>query len=685
MSSQYATSTSTVTVSGTLSNHTGSAIPGIIVQAQTSTVSFNYRSQMTTFAAGGGFPSGLGQAGPPGDLPASLASGATERWTVSFPAAAYYSGFGVYPIEVQAAPAGSSLQATAETFLPFWPGTSSATKIFPLRISWIWPLIDAPQQGACPQTLGTAMALSGSLAANGRLSTLLRTGAPWAAKDNLTWAIDPALLDDANVMTHPYSTGGNSTCTGRTPHKTPSAAATTWLSELRTDTAGKAAFATAYGDADASSLSHNGLDANLRSAYQVGNAVASKILPDTFGAAGSGSGTAGSLAAAWPAGGTADTGVLSSLASDGGINTVVLSSEGLLTSAPYFDNALARAKTGNGTSMSVLLADSGISGILGSASPGDSAAARFAITQDFLAQTAMILAQATCCQRYLVVAPPAGWDPSAAEAADLLKLTKNAPWLRATGLRTLASQAARVAVRKLPRQVSKAEFSAAYIAHIESLNANLSLYKNLLSRPSPRYLSSLDAAAAAAESAAWRGSGSPGGWLALTKLDDFLTEQESRVKILASSKFLLAGTSGTTPVSVTNSLDVPVQVRVVASAPPGSQLRVSFDELRLVQAHRTTTVRIPLTSSAIGTTTMQLELETGNGTLLTGSAKSLSVQVTRFGRTLLVIIVGALGVLVLTAVVQLRRRRRATAGRGGAGGDRPDDKAHSRAHAGGAG
>ncbi len=242
----------------------------------------------------------------------------------------------------------------------------------PLKVAWIWPLIDTPQQGACPQTLATN-SLSGGFAANGRLSTLLDAGLQWASKDDLTWAIDPALLSDATVMTHAYFTGGNAGCTDRT--KLPaSAAATGWLSKLA-GTAGQPAFLTPYADVDAAALSHAGLNADLASAYQLGDAEASKILPSTFGSSADGTGTGTALAVAWPAGGTADAGTLTSLARAGGINTVVLNSGELATSTPPYDNALARTKTSAGASMSALLADSGITAILGSASAGSSAGA----------------------------------------------------------------------------------------------------------------------------------------------------------------------------------------------------------------------------------------------------------------------------------------------------------------------
>ena len=74
-------------------------------------------------------------------------------------------------------------------------------------------------------------------------------------------------------------------------------------------------------------------------------------------------------------------------------------------------------------------------------------------------------------------------------------------------------------------------------------------------------------------SAAWRGSGSPGGGRAIAQLADYLLDSEHKVQIITGKKLFLTGTSGETPVSVRNCLNLPVQVRVVASTPPAASFR----------------------------------------------------------------------------------------------------------------
>src|SRR3984957_549772 len=661
MTPQVARPGNTVTVTGTLANHTGSAISGITVQAQTSTVLFNGRAEMASFTANGSYPSQLLPAGTP-ETPRTVSNGATVRWSVSFPAATFYHLFGVFPLQVRAVAPRGGYTAAARTFLPFWPGGTAASQPQQLQVAWIWPLVDTPQQGACTQTLATSR-LAGSVASGGRLSTLLGAGATWAQDDQLTWNIDPALLSDVSVMTRQYFTPGNAACTGRFTQKA-SPAASEWLTRLRTATAGQPAFLTPYATVDVAALSHAGLDAGIRTAYQLGDTVAGQILPQTFGASSGGTGDGSVRKTAWPADGLADAGVVTSLRIDGGITTVVLGSGEMSSSTPGYDNALGRTTSGIGTPVSVLLADSGITSLLGSAAAAPTEAGEFAFIQDFLAQTAMISSEAPNLARSLVIAPPTDWDPSPAEAAALLSITGNTPWLRSVALSALAAQTTTLPSTPLPaKQVNRGELSATYIDHVRQVQASAALFTDLLYRPPARTVMSLEAAVAATQSAAWRGSGSPGGWLAIGQLSDYLSYSEHKVQIVpASKKIFLAGTSGETPVSVRNGLGWPVQVRVVASTSLGSQLEVGpFNSLLTVQGDKTNTVRMPVHSATIGTSTVQLQLVTEDGAPLTWTAQPLSGEVTRFGRSLLIIIGGALGILVLTSVFRLRRKRKTKA------------------------
>jgi Family of unknown function (DUF6049) len=198
------------------------------------------------------------------------------------------------------------------------------------------------------------------------------------------------------------------------------------------------------------------------------------------------------------------------------------------------------------------------------------------------------------------------------------------------------------------------------------VQGSVSLFKGILYQPPARQLNQLDEAVATLESSAWRGSGLPGGWLAMTQLTGYLRDSERKVVMIASKKLLLAGQSGETPVSVQNGLGQPIRVHVMATTPTGSQLRVdTSDGIFTVQPGETGTVKISVRSPAIGTTTVQLQLVTQDGSPLSWTAQPLSVEVTRFGRLVLIIIGGALGILVLTSAYRLRRKRLAGARNGG--------------------
>ena len=125
------------------------------------------------------------------------------------------------------------------------------------------------------------------------------------------------------------------------------------------------------------------------------------------------------------------------------------------------------------------------------------------------------------------------------------------------------------------------------------------------------------AAVAATESSAWRGRSSPGGWTAIGTLRSYLSDREKQVQIIPGHTVVLAGPSGITPVSVSNGLDVPVQVEVRALLPADSQISIGkFNPLVVIPPGQIYVVRMPVRSATLGSTLMQLQLATRNGTPL---------------------------------------------------------------------
>ena len=56
----------------------------------------------------------------------------------------------MYPVAVQLLDNFyGDVLASAQTLLPFWPGQQAASLLHPLKIAWVWPLIDQPHHQVC--------------------------------------------------------------------------------------------------------------------------------------------------------------------------------------------------------------------------------------------------------------------------------------------------------------------------------------------------------------------------------------------------------------------------------------------------------------------------------------------------------------------------------------------------------
>jgi hypothetical protein len=546
-----------------------------------------------------------------------------------------------------------------QTLLPFWPGQQAAGLERPLDIAWVWPLIDQPHHQVC--TALTNNDLTTSLAPGGRLSALLGAGQanPGA---HVTWVVDPALLSDVNTMTKPYQVASGRGCIGAV-NEPASKAAKMWLDTLRGITAGQPPVITPYANVDVSALVHSGLAPDITSAYSMGHAVASSVLPGSFGPK-----------IAVPAGGTADLSVLTNLATVQHVSAAVLDSSEMppVNPAVFADDAITSIRTPSGVSMTILLADHVLTGVLAT---GDTSSGvlppstQFAVNQRFLAETAMIAAEAPDLDRSIVVAPPENWSPSATLASDLLSETTSSPWLSPTTLGSLAGapDSERTLARKPPpaNQDSPGELTSSYLGTVAETGAELGVYQDLLYQPSGAYVQGLQQALTATESSAWRGRGAAQGLVLANKLSRFMSGEEGQIRIIAAQQVPMGGSSGLVPVSIQNGSQHAIQVRLnthVVDVPDRtSQLSIGhFQSLTTVQPKQAPTVRLPVNSAPIGATAIQLSLSTVHGKALPLPVTSLTVQSTRYGRAILFLIGAAIGVLVLTSVFRgVRRRMRA--------------------------
>jgi Family of unknown function (DUF6049) len=658
MSPSYAKPGATVRLSGTVTNGTRQTKAGLDVRLFTSASHFTTRDGMDAYVSRGA-ASDLIPAGNPFSVSASLAPGKTASWTASFQAGTQgIASFGVYGVTAQLRDLSGNVISADQTLLPYWPGSRVADLASPLKLSWLWPLIGQPQQKVCTATLATN-ALAGDLGQGGRLSALLDAGASHPGAQ-LTWFIDPALLSDVSTMTRRYQVGGQPSCTGAAPQPA-SAAAASWLAALRKVTPDQSTVLTPYANVDMAALVHQGLTRNLATAYRTGEAVAGSVLPGPF-----------EHGVAWPPGGTADLSLLTNLAAIEHIGTVVLNSSQMppVNADTVFrpDDAVASLRVA-GLPMNVLLSDNTLTGVLraGNTSSGTLAkSTEFAVRQRFLAETAMIAAEAPDSRRTIVVAPPGGWSPSEALASDLLGETATAPWLTPTPLTSLSSAAD--TERAVPRHsppASKAspdELSRGYLNAVRVVGARLGVYQSMLYRPAAAYTLSLNEALLATQSAAWRGGGQPQGAALTHGLSEYVKSAEHKVRIISSAQVPMGGASGLVPVTIENGLHQAIRVRVVATVnTPGrtSQLTIGHfqDVVTIPPQSPSSPVRLPVSSAPQGSTQISLSLTSANGTPLLFTETKLTVLSTRYGRAILFLIGAAIGVFVLTALYRAVRRR----------------------------
>ena len=688
VSPQFATARATVHVSGRITNSSSASVTGLSVQLRWSESWLSTRDALAQYAAGQ-----LPDYPVPGALRPirrSLAPGATVRWSISVRVRKLHlTRFGVYPLAAQViqSTTGAAL-ATSRTFLPYWPPRhGSYARPARLNISWIWPLIDQPHQAACAGLLNNSLAVG--LASGGRLAGLLAAGAAHAGQAGLTWVIDPALLANVQTMTTRYTVDPNGRC-ARGRQVRASRAAIGWLAKLRSATAGQPVMVTPYADVDVAALTRQSLNQDLASAFSLGRAVAGTILHRTFTAAPAaarGAGAAQNLTGfAWPTGGFANYFVLESLAVNG-ITTAVLNSSTMPPTTPqsFTPSAVTSTPDGETGDMHVLLVDQVLARLLTAAnSPDASPGQSFAVRQRFLAETAMIVAEAPNIPRAVVVAPPRRWNPPPGLAGRLLAETAAAPWLRPVSLGRLAavtSKAGEVA-RAAPDNSSSAELGSRLLRRVRKLDRRVQLLQSILVRQK----AALNAAVPAIESSAWRGGGPAGAQARalLGRVSAYVSGQLGGISIIPARFDTLGGQRGTVPVSILNKLGYAVRVRLGVGLPADRRLTITNPPPVITrppsQIH---TVKLRVNATGLGASIISLRLMSPDRRPLPAPTAHVTIQASRFGTLTLIIIAAALGVFTISSATRaMRRGRTPPQGGGDPAGAEPAAQAAEAAQAG---
>ena len=375
---QWAGPKSIITVKGIVTNASKESLTDLSIQLDASGSAVSSASVLSAYLAQpyqvGGTPVTKQRR-----ISSTLRPGQSAHWALSFRAkAAGLTTFGVYPLTARVYVGGLAANLPyAYTFLPYVPAKHTKyAKSIPARkqIAWVWPVIDSPLitlpgQRVCSGSQVTA--LTASLAPGGRLASLLAAGSQYTAQDQLTWAVDPALLEDVRSL---------SRC-----QKAPAVAKTAskWLASFQVGTKTQPMFATPYADVELS-LTGQYHTADVLRAFSIGRTLAAQILGRDLIPTGDGTQITGAV---WPPSGAADSSTLRTLAGKANVQTLLLNNE----SVGSGQGNVVQTPNGVGGTAKLLLYSGQLSAQLGAATnaPGSG----FAAAQDFLAETAL-LAQA---------------------------------------------------------------------------------------------------------------------------------------------------------------------------------------------------------------------------------------------------------------------------------------------------
>ncbi|REE97256.1 hypothetical protein DFJ69_2721 [Thermomonospora umbrina] len=588
------------------------------------------------------------EARPLGNLPASTTP---VNWKISVPARSLgFSIFGSYAIGVEFYTQAGQPLAGQVTFAVWQPDGKKWFK--ETSIGWIWPLTDRMHRSGDRSFLDDR--LETDLSPTGRLGGLV--GAAQATRTPLTWAIDPALLDDAQTMAAPQGYVVRSP--GREQTKKPSSTtAKDWLNRLRGASDHDPYFALPYADVDADALVRQRLSAHLKVAYEHMNAATSVM------------GRPPTDKVAWPLNGVAEAKTLGRMA-ELGSESFLMSSAVFQPGVNHTPSSPASMQTSAGT-RSVVTYDATLSKIV-SADTRDPAD-RLLVEQRFLAETAMITAEYPEIARTIVVAPSRRWNPDPAFAQNLLNWTDSASWLSPAHVDRIADTRPRetMTFTGYPSSYEAYELGRKYLAEVNKIAYRAARFSTILRPAGQPYERSV----LRLESGTWRGSMARRARDTRDDLGRQIDGDISKVGLLRKGREVrLGGRTGKVPLTFSNELgnqDVHLRLEITSQVPARLQIGEYETDIKLSAGERLQ-INVELESYAQGPALMYVRLLSLDGKPFRRE-ETLTVNATGYGSMALLITGGSLAVLFVGVgfrAIRARRRNKLEAtGDGSPGGE----------------
>jgi hypothetical protein len=553
----------------------------------------------------------------------------------------------------------------ARTYLPYNVQQSAKQT----QIATLWPITHAPELVAqtMPGDDQTPVlrddGLATELGPDGRLGKLVSLG---QTLPNLTWVIDPDLLDTVYAMTKPYrvqkpGTAGDSAKEENTLAGSGSAVASDWLAKLRTAVGmnGAQVVALPYADPDLASIAHNGaglpgMDTALSKAATAGKVTAEgRLSVDVTGGV------------AWPYQGRLDQ-PTAAVARTAGAGLVLVDGASLPESRSLSYTPNAARPIGNG--QTAVVADSTLSALF----QGDlgTEQAQTLAEQRFLAETMTVNRQRPDDQRSLLVMPPRTMSAGTAKVlADALGAA-SAPggWVAPARLDTVAAAAADSRANDsvpgdYPGDLRGSELSATALSSVMGVQNGLDQLLLILTQPQ-RVRGPFNAAMVRSMSTQWRDRNDPGATYR-DGVQSYLANLTSAVRVPAKSVITLPGDNATLLISVKNDLNQAVgnlQLRVVSAQV--NRLNVGQAEAVVLDSTTARTFRFPAKAQVNGPVQMTAQLwTTGPDAQPYGKPVAFTVEVTSVASGVMYVIGAGLVLIVLAGVrFSLQRKKRSAAG-----------------------
>ncbi|MBB5787168.1 DUF6049 family protein [Jiangella mangrovi] len=642
----------TLTLSGTIRNTGEVPLVDVQVLPRFSRVPLEQRTDVRQVAADPEVRPGRRYVEAFAEVTDVLEPGETRTYDLDIPAELLaFDQAGVYAVGVDVRVDGPDggprvTVATTRTVVPY----VSPEDLPSVPVGVLWPLA-APRPTLTPDGTLTDDTLAEELASGGPLSDLL----VGAADAPVTWAVDPDLLRTAGQMSDGYQVASSSG-----PVDGPQAgvdAAGDWLELFDLTTRDHDVWMLPYALPDFAAFE------------QHDPALAAELAQESLAAAdtaGQGLSQA-TTGVAWLDGGSVTENVLTTLA-EAGARTVVVPGDAV---EPGDAGALGDLSAGE-DGLRTVAAGTGLSSAVADAAADDDPAAGAAdLRQRWVAETAMVALAAArddTAPPLMVAAPPVRWRPDERVLQSVLDTWTSTPWVEPVGLSGAVEAEAAPEVSPSPTE-GTTMLPEASVAATAQLRDDATQYSTLLADPED-VTPALTLATLRSASTGWRSD--PETSVSYARgIARELAGRLQQVSVNVPESVTLSSRAGSFPLTLTNELDDPVNVRVEVQSDNPDRLRITEVPRQEMAAGEQVLVEITAEAAANGRVPIEVQLTTDDGRPI-GPAVPTVVNATEYG-TIGWLIVGAAGALFAAAIARRMLRSRRQQPRGRRRGVAPDE------------